>query len=227
MIVVEHPHLPPGSCAVTRTSTGPFIDTLVDVESLPPYGRVYLSFDAISTMAQKLGMLPAESVARIEAERDEARAEVAAVRAELDALLSVKAVLDSYAPPEDPMSRMPTPTELRHADEAVEIEQELAPPDDTPEGEPLDDTLAALLVIEPLAVEVLQAFYGAPVTSLADVLELDPPPDTVKAVHEWVEEAGHPVVAAVRRAVAVAVEQAKSEGDQRKGILDLAPEVPA
>lgn len=235
MIVVDSPHLPPGSCAVTRTSTGPFIDTLVDVETLPPYGRVYLSFDAVSTMAQMLGMLPAEAVQRVERERDEARAEAERLRADLDALMSVKAVLDSYQP-EDPMSRMPTPTELRHAEAGGEVEIEdvgpefevpLAPDENTPDGAPLDDSLAALLVIDPDAQAVLEAFYGAPIASLADILELDPPPDTVKGVMEWVDDVDHPVIRSVRRDVAVRVEQARAEHDQRKTVLALGPEVSA
>lgn len=230
MIVVDSTSRAPGSCAVLRTSTGPFIDTLIDFDDLPTFGRLYLSFDAISTMAQMFGMLPAGSVARITAERDEARAETARVRAELDALTAVKAVLDSYTP-EDPMSRMPTPTELAHANAIAEAfdepEPPLAPDDDTPEGAPLDDSLAALLLVDPDAIAVLSAYYGAEPETLADLIDLDPPPDLVDGIMEWVDAVQHPVIRAVRRDIAVAVERAKSESAQRKSILALATEVPA
>lgn len=56
--LTEAPALAPGVCWITRTSTGPFIDTGVDVGRIHiERGRIYLSVEAIREMARTAGII--------------------------------------------------------------------------------------------------------------------------------------------------------------------------
>lgn len=71
MLIVDAPPLPPGECLITKTSEGPFIDTMIDFDDLSPFGRLYLSRDAIMSMAQMFGATPPETSVRREARIDD------------------------------------------------------------------------------------------------------------------------------------------------------------
>lgn len=55
----------PGRCAITRSTTGPFVDTQV---TIPRHGRLYLSVPWLNSIAAELGWVPApELVSALEA----------------------------------------------------------------------------------------------------------------------------------------------------------------
>lgn len=64
MRVVDQPEFPPGCCFLSRTATGPFVDTGLDVDDLDPIGRIYLAESTISDLAQHLGFAPPAASAR-------------------------------------------------------------------------------------------------------------------------------------------------------------------
>lgn len=67
MLLVDAPTLDPGHCALTHTSEGPFVDTLVDYDDFPPFGRVYVAESTVMAMAQMFGATPPEASRRREA----------------------------------------------------------------------------------------------------------------------------------------------------------------
>lgn len=75
MQVVEAPPLAPGECALTKTSVGPFIDTLLDDDSLP-HGRIYVSKAAVETMANLFGMASELAHDRLKARVERLKAEL-------------------------------------------------------------------------------------------------------------------------------------------------------
>lgn len=66
MLLVDAPTLDPGHCALTSTSEGPFVDTLIDYDDLPPFGRVYIAKSTVMAMAQMFGATPPEASRRRE-----------------------------------------------------------------------------------------------------------------------------------------------------------------
>lgn len=67
MLITETPALPPGACLLTSTSEGPFVDTGIDYDDLPPLGRIYIAVSTIMDLAQLAGATPPEAAARREA----------------------------------------------------------------------------------------------------------------------------------------------------------------
>lgn len=250
MIRVESAAQAPGQCAATGKSDGPFVDTLIDTDTLPAYGRVYLSFDWVRTAAMMLcDMVPGEQVDGLQEKLDAAEAQIRALQAENDDFATVKRVLDEWKGTS--MSRMPTPTELARRtleepvdapdDEVVDdlVEDEelsgstpppddviegvaayLAAADDTPGALPDDDT--AILLVEQSDDEAVRAFYGD-ASDLLAMLEIDPVPKKVTDIKSWIASAPHPAVAKVRAAMAVEVEKRADENDQRSTVLALDP----
>lgn len=53
--VVETPAMMPGECWITKTSVGPFIDTMTDVP-FERRGHVYISIDVVREMAFEAGL---------------------------------------------------------------------------------------------------------------------------------------------------------------------------
>lgn len=95
MLIVDAPPMNPGECLITKTSEGPFIDTLIDFDDLPPYGRLYLSRDAVMSMAQMFGATPPETSVRREARitdleqrLDQALTDIAGLQAANEALVA-------------------------------------------------------------------------------------------------------------------------------------------
>lgn len=78
MRVIDQPQLPPGACYLTRSSKGPFIDTLRDTgdrDDVMPDGRIILCRDVVLDMAAMFGGASPEVV-------DELRGEVVHYRTE-------------------------------------------------------------------------------------------------------------------------------------------------
>lgn len=67
VLIVPAPDQAPGQCALTHTSEGPFVDTLIDYDDFPPFGRVYIAESTVMAMAQMFGATPPEASARREA----------------------------------------------------------------------------------------------------------------------------------------------------------------
>lgn len=83
MLVVETAALGPGCCAFTKTDRGPFIDTLIDDDTLP-VGRLYISQASVETMAGMFGMASEQAhnrakdrAKKLEAELDDLRTKLA------------------------------------------------------------------------------------------------------------------------------------------------------
>lgn len=252
MIRVESATIAPGQCAATGTSEGPFVDTLIDTERLPVYGRVYLSFDWVRTAGMMLcDLVPGDQVDRLQEKLDAAEAQIAELQAENDDLATVKRVLDDWKG--TPMSRMPTPTELaRITPTEVDEHGDLEPDDEMDDAEPngsmpvpadviesvaeylagqgedtpgalADDDTAILLVNQDVTDdEAIRAVYGD-AGDLASMLEVDPVPEKVEEIKAWIADADHPAVAKVRAAMAVEVEKRRAEKDQRPTVLALDP----
>lgn len=251
MIRVESAMKPPGQCAATGTSEGPFVDTLIDTENLPAFGRVYLSYVWVQTAATMLcDMVPGEQIDRLQEKLDAAEAQIAALQAENDDLHTVKRVLDEWKG--TPMSRMPTPTELRRQEPPADDEylDEPVVDEDPPLAEAVaisDDVMArveadltalagdvptelgdddtAILLADRADTdddEAVRAFYGDAI-DLAAMLDVDPVPDKVDDIKAWIDTADHPAVAKVRAAMAVEVEKRRDEKDQRVTVLALDP----
>jgi hypothetical protein len=249
MIRVESAAIAPGRCAVTGKSDGPFVDTLIDLDDLPGYGRIYLGFDYVRTIAMDLcDMRPRAEIEAAEDKLALAEARIAELEGINGGLFHVKQVIDDAV--EAQMSRMPTPTELRrdpapepdevdvvdsppaeHPDieaitaalvESGQIDPPAADPADTPTGEAPDATPAVLFLAEQFGAEdakVIAAFYGD-VDSLDEMLEIDPVPEKVADIKAWVDDADHPVIKRVRAEMAVEVERRSSE--PRTTVLALA-----
>lgn len=62
--VAEHP---PGCDVFTQSDIGPFIDTEVDIDDLPAYGRIMVARNTVEDWGQHFGMLPNEASARLQA----------------------------------------------------------------------------------------------------------------------------------------------------------------
>lgn len=100
--MVTAPELPPGQDYLTGDSTGPFIDTGLDVEDLTPIGRVYLSVATISDLAQHLGFTPPEASSRARARLAELEQLVAELTEANQRLITANEALFAagYTPPE-------------------------------------------------------------------------------------------------------------------------------
>lgn len=59
----------PGRCAVSQSTAGPFVDTLI---TIPRHGRLYLSVPWLNTLAPDLGWVPAPELAGALEDLDEA-----------------------------------------------------------------------------------------------------------------------------------------------------------
>lgn len=107
--IVDHPELQPGCCLLTRTSDGPFIDTLIDIEDLDPIGRIYIATSTVSDLAQGLGYAPPVAserararIAELEAQASDDAATIAGLTAANTALLAA-----GYTAPDAPLSVPP------------------------------------------------------------------------------------------------------------------------
>lgn len=255
MIRVESASRPPGQCAATGKSDGPFVDTLIDIDDLPAYGRIYLSYDWVRTAAMELcDMRPRSEVERLQEKLDQTEAQLAIERQQNDDLFHVKQILDDWKGPS--MSRMPTPTELRREAEPEVDEPEVvdSPPEPSPEileladahiaeltaaaelldldeddtpGALADDDSAILLI--PPADEgdeaVIRAFYGE-AGDLEALLALDPPPEKVDDITTWIAAGDHPVIERVRTELAVLAEKRRPDNKQRPTVLALEAKEP-
>lgn len=67
MHITDAPATPPGECLLTKTSDGPFFDTLIDYDDLPAIGRVYLAVSSVMDLAQLAGATPPAAAKRREA----------------------------------------------------------------------------------------------------------------------------------------------------------------
>lgn len=98
MQLVDSPALQPGHCVVTRTSTGPFVDTGIDFDDLPTYGRLYLSKDMIVTAAGLFfDMVPAERLTAAQDQLAGALERIAELEAQTAAYDDVRAALGAIA----------------------------------------------------------------------------------------------------------------------------------
>lgn len=95
MLIVAAPHLDPGHCVLTKTSEGPFVDTGIDYDDLPPFGRVYLAVSTVMDLAQLAGATPPEASRRreayvtdLEARLDQALADIEGLRTANEALVA-------------------------------------------------------------------------------------------------------------------------------------------
>lgn len=64
----------PGRCAVSQSTTGPFVDTLI---TIPRHGRLYLSVPWLNSIAADLGLVPAPELADALEDADDALARAA------------------------------------------------------------------------------------------------------------------------------------------------------
>lgn len=103
--IVDHPELQPGCCLLSRTSDGPFVDTLIDIEDLNPIGRIYIATSTISDLAQELGYAPPvaaerarDRIAELEVLAADNAAAIAGLTAANTALLAA-----GYETPEAPL----------------------------------------------------------------------------------------------------------------------------
>lgn len=100
MFVVERAVLAPACCTVCMGASGPFIDTLRTFDSPGLHartGRIYLCLGCVTRGASELGLI-AESVAPVEAERDEAVERADALAEENKALRDFKELAERFAP---------------------------------------------------------------------------------------------------------------------------------
>lgn len=92
MHVVESPPLPPGACALTGTSVGPFVDTLIDDDAIRP-GRVYLAASTVTSMASLLGMVSELAHSRLKSRVQRLEDELAETRSKLLAQVELNQAL--------------------------------------------------------------------------------------------------------------------------------------
>lgn len=67
MQVIDVAAHPPGCDVFTGSDIGPFIDTEVDIDDLPAYGRIMVARNTVEDWGQHFGMLPNEASARLQA----------------------------------------------------------------------------------------------------------------------------------------------------------------
>lgn len=241
-VVVAAPTEQPGACAITRSSIGPFIDTFIDFDALPPYGRLYLCADVVGTMAQMLGWVPGERIAELTEQNRALRDELDRKNDALDAERAANAALvrAGYATTEEPaVAHLPSKSEKRaiflRGVRAAEAGLGDPPADEEPvvgddehpaflgEGvEVTPEEYAALAEIEAWVDSgfdddrdqaVAELHYWH--TETADdvpLLAIPEDADTVNDLVAWVEAATTSDDAEDRRALVVQREQAKGDG---------------
>lgn len=98
MLIVAAPPLHPGKCAISGTSVGPMIDTLVDFDTQPMDGRIYIAVSTVEHMAEMIGMASELAhdrakgrVKKLEAELRETQQHLAAERELNQALINARA----------------------------------------------------------------------------------------------------------------------------------------
>lgn len=81
MNIVDRAEMAPGSCIVTQSSTGPFIDTGLTPAVVDP--RIYVSRQAVIDMGRVFGFPIPDELAALEYELDSLRTQVEQLKGEL------------------------------------------------------------------------------------------------------------------------------------------------
>ena len=122
MRVIETADQPPGCDLFTLSDKGPFIDTELDIDDAPAYGRIIVARATVEDWGQTFGMLPADATARLQEELGELRMRVVA---QDDTITNLRAVIESMSRAGYKEAEMtkPTPTEIENiaANRALEL----------------------------------------------------------------------------------------------------------
>lgn len=95
MILVDSPPLQPGHCVITHSAVGPFVDTGIDFDDLPTFGRLYIGKAAVETMAGLFfGMVPAERLTATEDQLAAAQERITELEATIAAMTDVREAID-------------------------------------------------------------------------------------------------------------------------------------
>lgn len=131
MILVDSPPLQPGHCVITHSAVGPFVDTGIDFDDLPTFGRLYIGKAAAETMAGLFfDMVHAEKLTAANDQLAAAQERIAELEATLAAMTDVREAIDRMNGIEQPAPTI----DVEIDDDMLDDLAKVMPPPDSVDG---------------------------------------------------------------------------------------------